>query len=57
MLHTLRLVLQLRRIEAAKEIAETMSRSQNRVYLDTDSLMLNLLSDSSAHRGQLGKKK
>eukprot|EP00937_MAST-01D_sp_MAST-1D-sp2_P003985 g3985.t1 len=48
--------IQLRRIEAAKNIAEVMSRSQNRVYLDTDSLMLNLLSDSSAHKGQMGKR-
>ena len=48
--------IQLRRIDAAKNIASTISRSQNRVFLDTDSLMLNLLSDSSAHRGQLKSK-
>lgn len=34
--------IQLRRIEAAREIASTVQRSQNRVYLDADSLQLNL---------------
>lgn len=34
--------IQLRRIEAAREIAATMSRSANRVYLDADTLQLNL---------------
>lgn len=34
--------IQLRRIEAAREIAQTIQRSQNRVYLDADSLQLNL---------------
>jgi len=34
--------IQLRRIEAAREIASTMSRSANRVYLDADTLQLNL---------------
>lgn len=34
--------IQLRRIEAAREIATTVQRSQNRVYLDADTLQLNL---------------
>lgn len=34
--------IQLRRIEAAREIASTVQRSQNRVYLDADTLQLNL---------------
>ena len=34
--------LTLRRIEAARDIAETMSRSNNRVMLNADSLLLNL---------------
>lgn len=34
--------IQLRRIEAAREIAGTVQRSQNRVYLDADTLQLNL---------------
>lgn len=42
--------IQLRRIDAAKDIASTVARSQNRVYLDTESLMLNLMGDSSQHK-------
>ena len=38
---------QLRRMETAKEIAAIMSRSPNRLYLNTESLLLNLLSDST----------
>jgi len=34
--------LKLRRITAAKHIAETMSKSQNKVYLTSDSLFLNI---------------
>lgn len=34
--------IQLRRIEAAREIATTVQRSANRVYLDADTLQLNL---------------
>ena len=34
--------IQLRRIEAARDIASTIQRSNNRVYLDTDTLQLNL---------------
>jgi prohibitin 2 len=34
--------LTLRRIEAAREIAETMARSNNRVMLNADSFLLNL---------------
>ncbi|OQR87724.1 prohibitin-2 [Achlya hypogyna] len=38
---------QLRRLDAAKEIAAVMSKSQNRVYLNSESLLLNLLHDST----------
>lgn len=38
--------IQLRRIDAAKDIATTISRSSNKVYLDADSLLLNLMGDS-----------
>jgi len=38
---------QLRRLDAAKEIANVISRSANRVYLNSDSLLLNLLHDST----------
>lgn len=34
--------IQLRRIEAAREIAQTVQKSSNRVYLDADTLQLNL---------------
>lgn len=36
--------LELRRIEAAKAIAATIARSNNKVYLSSDTLMFNLLS-------------
>lgn len=39
--------LQLRRIEAAKEIAVTLSTSGNKVYLNADSLMINTLGESA----------
>lgn len=32
----------MRRIEAAREIAATLARSRNRVFLDADTLMLNI---------------
>lgn len=38
--------LTLRKIEAAREIAQTVSMSQNRVYLNADSLLLNLSGDA-----------
>ena len=34
--------LQLRRIDAAKDIAKTLGRSNNKVYLDAETLLLNL---------------
>jgi len=43
--------LTLRKIEAAKEIAGTLSNSANRVYLNADSLLLDL-----SQNGELGKK-
>ena len=36
--------LELRRIEAAREIATIMSRGRNRVFLEADSLLMNLTS-------------
>jgi len=38
--------IELRRIQAAKEVSEKLSKSSNRVVLSTDSLMLNLIGDS-----------
>jgi len=34
--------IQLKRIEAAREIAESLAKSRNRAYLDSDTLLLNL---------------
>merc|ERR1719453_1532676 len=39
--------LQLRRLEAAREIAGTLSKSTNKLYLDGSSLLLDVNSDSS----------
>lgn len=36
---------QLRRLEVAKDIANTMAKSGNRLYLNTDSLLLNVYED------------
>jgi prohibitin 2 len=41
--------VQLRRIDSAKEIATVISRSANKVYLNSDSLLLNLMHDSSGN--------
>lgn len=35
--------LELRKIDTAKQISETIARSQNKVYLNTESLMLDLI--------------
>ncbi|MCJ8729701.1 hypothetical protein PDJAM_G00109640 [Pangasius djambal] len=48
--------LKLRRIRAAQNIAKTISTSQNRVYLNADSLVLNL-QDESFNKLSLNKKK
>lgn len=37
--------LQLRRVEAAQEIATILSRSRNRIFLESDTLLLNLTSN------------
>ncbi|GAB5365917.1 hypothetical protein AAMO2058_001099600 [Amorphochlora amoebiformis] len=40
--------LELKRLEAAKEIANNVARSNNQVYLTSDSLLLNLLDDTTS---------
>ena len=40
--------IDLRRIEAAREIAQAIAKSANRVFLDSSSLLLNLGKPSSA---------
>ena len=39
--------VQLRKIDAAKDIANTVSKSANTVYLSADALLLNLLGDAT----------
>jgi len=39
--------IELRRIQVAKEVATTLAKSNNRLVLSTDSLLLNLMSQSS----------
>ena len=46
--------VELRRMDAAKEVATTISRSANKVYLNADSLLLNLL-DSDGIQGTSSK--
>lgn len=38
--------IQLRRIEAAKDVATTVAGSQNKVYLNSDNLLLNHLGEA-----------
>ena len=38
--------MKLRRIDAARDIADIVSSSGNKVYLNADSLLLNLLGDA-----------
>merc|ERR1712080_660528 len=40
--------IEIRRLEAAQEIAQVISKSHNRVFLESDSLLVNLLSDAGA---------
>lgn len=55
--------IEKRRIETAKEVAECLAKSKNRMVLSTDSLLLNLMEfsdnklDASADRGSPPKKK
>mmetsp|Transcript_35221 Transcript_35221/g.69938 ORF Transcript_35221/g.69938 Transcript_35221/m.69938 type:complete len:119 (-) Transcript_35221:157-513(-) len=48
--------IQLRRIEAAKEIAEMVNRSPNKMFLSSDALMLNVMGDDSGVLAKLKKK-
>jgi hypothetical protein len=44
---------EIRRIEAAREIAHAVANSPNRVYLNSDQLLMNLTSDFTL-RGKTG---
>lgn len=41
--------MDLRRVEAAREIATTLSKSRNKIYLEADNLLLNLTSPLNAN--------
>ena len=38
--------VELKRLETAKDIAETLARSPNKVYLDNEALLLNTVTDA-----------
>ena len=40
--------MKLRRIDAAREIADVVSTSGNKIYLNSDTLLLNLMGDTDA---------
>lgn len=46
---------ELRRIEAAREIAHAVAQSPNRVYLNSDSLLVNLMSDFTGSKAMGNK--
>jgi len=46
---------ELRRIEAAREIANAVAQSPNRVYLNSDSLLINLMTDFTGSKAQGNK--
>lgn len=41
--------VQIKRIEAARDIADSLSKSRNRAYLDSDTLLLNLTGSFDAN--------
>lgn len=49
--------IELRRINTAKDIAATIARSNNRVYLSADSLLLNIMSDTGANERMASEKR
>ena len=50
--------MKLRRIDAARDIADIVSKSGNKVYLNADSLLLNLLGDADDkfEKGMTGRR-
>ncbi len=49
--------IELKRIEAARRIAETLSTSRNRAFLDSDTLMLNLARPMNQKLAKLDERK
>ena len=48
--------IELKRIESARKIAESLSTSNNRAFLDSDTLMLNLVGPINQRLSSLGEK-
>jgi hypothetical protein len=48
--------IELRRIEAARDIADRLANSRNKVYLDAETLLLNLTNklDENLEKGEKG---
>jgi prohibitin 2 len=49
--------IQLRRIEAAKDIAEVVNKSPNKLFLSADSLMLNVMNSDDGYDQKFGKRR
>merc|ERR1712183_524108 len=49
--------MKLRRIDAAKDIADIVSKSGNKIYLNADSLLLNLLGDADEKVSKFSEEK
>lgn len=49
--------MKLRRIDAARDIADIVAKSGNKVYLNADSLLLNLLGDADEKFEKMASKK
>jgi len=49
--------LKLRKIDTAKEIAQTLSNTGNKLYLNSDSLLMNILGDEQLAQSAPGKSK
>jgi prohibitin 2 len=45
--------VQIKRIEAARDIADSLSKSRNKAYLDSDTLLLNLTGSLDANLEKL----
>lgn len=46
--------IQIKRIEAARDIADALSKSRNRAFLDSDTLLLNLTSTLDSNLEKVG---
>lgn len=47
--------VQIKRIEAARDIADALAKSRNKAYLDSDTLLLNLTGSLDANLEKVGQ--